>query len=519
WAGWWSNDAPTLFSARERAFALYRQRHDRAAAARLAIWLGSDHHDFRGDHAVANGWYQRARRLLAELPACLEHGWLAFQEGAYALELAEDTTTALARAEEVSGIGRQLELADLEFLGTGLAGLALVTRGEVDQGMRRLDEVGVAATNGELSDRIARSWMLCYLIYACERVRDFDRASQWCARMQEMSARFAFDLGMGVCRAHYGGVLVFQGQWDLAEAELSAAADILARTRPLAVVESLVRLGELRRRQGRAEEAAELFGRSEPHPLAVVGLASLALDGGEPARAAELLDDLLAMTPGSSLTQRADALELLAKARAALDDEEGTGDAVAALDAIAAAVGTKPLLAMACVGHAAAAGLGGDHQGARRSLERAVELFERSGLPYEAECARIDLARALARLQRGDAADRQARRAATRLRALGALYAGQRAEQAARGELASPPDAASPLAGLSVREMEVLGLLTEGLTDREVGQRLLISAHTAHRHVSNILTKLGLPTRAAAAALAGRHGVGRSSAQRRPPVS
>ncbi|MGH9267905.1 MAG: helix-turn-helix domain-containing protein, partial [Acidimicrobiales bacterium] len=116
-------------------------------------------------------------------------------------------------------------------------------------------------------------------------------------------------------------------------------------------------------------------------------------------------------------------------------------------------------------------------------------------------------------------ADRQARRAATRLRALGALYAGQRAEQAARGELASPPDAASPLAGLSVREMEVLGLLTEGLTDREVGQRLLISAHTAHRHVSNILTKLGLPTRAAAAALAGRHGVGRSSAQRRPPVS
>ncbi len=197
--------APSLFAARERAFTLYRQGHDRAAAARMAIWLGCDHHDFRGEHAVANGWYQRARRLLADVPTCLEHGWLAFQESAYAVELAEDTATALARAEEVSEIGRRLELPDLEFLGLGLAGLALVTKGEVDEGMRRLDEVGVAATTGELSDRIATSWMLCYLIYACERVRDFDRASQWCARMQEMSARFAFDLGMGVCRAHYGG--------------------------------------------------------------------------------------------------------------------------------------------------------------------------------------------------------------------------------------------------------------------------------------------------------------------------
>jgi DNA-binding NarL/FixJ family response regulator len=53
----------------------------------------------------------------------------------------------------------------------------------------------------------------------------------------------------------------------------------------------------------------------------------------------------------------------------------------------------------------------------------------------------------------------------------------------------------------------VLGLLAEGLSDREVGLRLHISAHTAHRHVSNILAKLGLPTRAAAAAVAGRHGM------------
>ncbi len=169
---------------------------------------------------------------------------------------------------------------------------------------------------------------------------------------------------------------------------------------------------------------------------------------------------------------------------------------------------------MACLGHAAAAGLGGDHQRARLHLEEAVDLFERSGLPYEAECTRIDLARVLAHLQRAAAADKHARRAATRLRALGALYAAQRAEQAGRADEAPPQDASSPFGGLSPRETEVLGLLAEGLSDREIGQRLLISAHTAHRHVSNILTKLGTPTRAAAAAVAGRHGLGPSSTRR-----
>lgn len=508
WAAWWSNDTAALFSARQRAFTLYRKAQEQASAARVAIWLGSDHYDFRGEYAVANGWHQRARRLLADVPPCPEHGWLAFQEGAYALELTDDTTTARARAEVVSDIGRQLRLADLEFLGLGLAGLALVTEGAIDEGMRRLDEVGVAATTGEFQDRIATSWMLCYLIYACERVRDFDRASQWCARMQEMSARFAFDLGMGVCRAHYGGVLVFGGQWDLAESELRAAGDILARTRPLAVVESSVRLGELRRRQGRAEEAVELFKRSETHPLAVVGLASLALDAGEAARAAEMLDDLLAITPAASLTQRADALELLARARAVLGDQVGTRAAVSALESIAAAVPTKPLCAMAAIAQAAMAALDGEDTEARRRLEEAVELFDRSALPYEAECARIDLARVLGRLQRGDAADRQGRLAAGRLRALGALYAAQQAERVSRTEATSTPDPTSPLAELSPRETEVLGLISDGLSDKDIGARLHISAHTAHRHVSNILTKLRLPTRAAAAAVAGRHGLG-----------
>ena len=64
---------------------------------------------------------------------------------------------------------------------------------------------------------------------------------------------------------------------------------------------------------------------------------------------------------------------------------------------------------------------------------------------------------------------------------------------------------ASPAAGLTQRELEVLGLVAEGLTDAQIAERLTLSPHTVHRHVGNIRTKLGVPSRAAAAAWVARH--------------
>jgi len=63
------------------------------------------------------------------------------------------------------------------------------------------------------------------------------------------------------------------------------------------------------------------------------------------------------------------------------------------------------------------------------------------------------------------------------------------------------------LAELSAREREVLGLVARGLSDAQIAECLVISAHTVHRHVANILAKLRLPTRAAAAAAAARAGL------------
>jgi DNA-binding NarL/FixJ family response regulator len=60
---------------------------------------------------------------------------------------------------------------------------------------------------------------------------------------------------------------------------------------------------------------------------------------------------------------------------------------------------------------------------------------------------------------------------------------------------------------LSRRELEVLRLVAEGLSDREIADRLILSAHTVHRHVANICAKLRQPSRAAAAAKAVRDGI------------
>jgi DNA-binding CsgD family transcriptional regulator len=61
--------------------------------------------------------------------------------------------------------------------------------------------------------------------------------------------------------------------------------------------------------------------------------------------------------------------------------------------------------------------------------------------------------------------------------------------------------------GLTVRELDVLRLLVEGRSDREIAGALYIGARTVQTHVGNLFTKLGVNTRAEAAAVAVRHGI------------
>ncbi len=88
------------------------------------------------------------------------------------------------------------------------------------------------------------------------------------------------------------------------------------------------------------------------------------------------------------------------------------------------------------------------------------------------------------------------------LNALGASGAG-----AVEPRPVSHGTAAEEQGDLTNRETEVLALVANGLSDREIAERLVLSPHTVHRHVANVRTKLGLPTRAAAVAAATRRGL------------
>ena len=279
WAAWWLDDAETVFAARERAYRLYKEAGDAADAARMATWLASDQLDFHGAFAVAGGWLGRAHRLLDPLEPGPEHGWLAFLEG-YLAHAGGEIAKAAELGRHSAELGRRFDVPDLEMLGLALEGATLVARARVEEGMRCLDEATATALQGEATVPISGAWACCFLVTACTAVRDYERAFEWCDRIAEFAERYGSRYMLAFCRAEYGAVHLWRGRWEEAEAMLEASIDDFARSRPAMVEGPLVGLAELRRRQGRWEEAAPLLDRAGPSSTAQLCRARLALDRG-----------------------------------------------------------------------------------------------------------------------------------------------------------------------------------------------------------------------------------------------
>jgi DNA-binding NarL/FixJ family response regulator len=126
-------------------------------------------------------------------------------------------------------------------------------------------------------------------------------------------------------------------------------------------------------------------------------------------------------------------------------------------------------------------------------------------MPFETARTRLLLAQALRELD-PEVAEAEARAALDAFENLGASEDATATATLLR-EIQTRAGKPSDLAGLSKREVEVLRLVAEGLSDKEIAARLVLSRHTIHRHVSSILTKLGLPSRTAAATYAAQHGL------------
>ena len=504
-AAWWLGDGQFAIDSREQAYRLYRERGEAGGAARMATWLAWDYLAFRGEPFVARGWLQRAHRLLADLDPVPEHGWLAIREGEFAFVLENDITATRRLAGQAQAIGSSLGVLDIELAALGLEGLALASEGKIAEGIRRLDEASAAAIAGEMSELWAVGRTCCYMITACERVRDVERASQWCQRMLEFAERWRIRDLFAVCRAHYGAILVWRGTWEEADATFETAMQEFAGSRPGMAFEALVRRAELRRRQGRLEEATALFREVEFHTYAQLGLAQVALDGGDAAGAAERTERFLRKLGPDSRLQRAAGLDLYARALVALGEPERARSAVNELQGLLAEVGSDSLRASGLAVEGVVTAAEGDLDTARLRLEDAIDLLQQSGAPFETARARLELARVLAALGRNAAAAEQARGAHEALRGMQAEREAQRAA-ALVSELEGVGSREAEMM-LTPRELDVLKLVAQGLSNPEIAERLVLSEHTVHRHLANILRKLNLSSRSAAAAWGVRSGL------------
>jgi LuxR family maltose regulon positive regulatory protein len=504
-AAWWLDDAALTFDARERAFRLYRDQDDPLGAARVALWLTWDYLAFRGDTAVASGWLERARRLLEGHERSAEYGWLLLRDGEVALFRGHDPTTARDSGVRAAALGRDTGDSSLEFTGLALEGLARVSAGDVAAGMRCLDEATAAATAGEMKELHSVGVVCCWQIFACERVRDYDRAAQWCARVQEFSKRWRLRPLSAICRTQYAGILIWRGDWAAAEQELTTAKHDFEQVRPPLAVQAFARLGELRLRQGRLDDAERLFTAAGANVLARLGLMALTLERGDATAAAADVQRFLATIHNTEPTMRAGALELAVRAHVAAGDDAAATRARDELQRISQALGTTPLAASVAAVEGILLVHQGDAAGAVTKFEAAIAGYEESGAPFETARVRLDLAAALAATGEAAGAKREAKRALETFEALGAEGETRRAKDQL-AQLSKAPRAAGK-GKLTARQVEILRLVAQGLSNPEIAARLKLSDHTVKRHVANLLTKLGLPTRAAAAVYAAQQGL------------
>jgi len=487
----WQMDGPAAFAAHERAYRLARDGGDDVASARLAVELAFDCAQFRGA-AETSGWLERAGQLLERLPPQPEHALIAYWRANVALNNDHDPEAARVLASAGVEAARAAASVELEMVCRALEGLAAVVVGEVRQGMSELDAAVTAAVSGEVENVRAAEVICCHLIDACQRVRDLERAGEWCLRVEEIAERHGDREMFATCRTHYADLLVWRGDWTEAEHVLITACRDLAGV-PRKVSEGIVRLAELRRRQGRLDQAQALLGQAERHRLSLLVRTALSLDRGDAQSAADDAERFLRRVGEVDRFERVPALELLVRARLALGDGPGARRAAGELERTAELVGTAPLRAAALLARGRLEAQTAP-EAARSSLEDAVDLFAECGAGYESARARLELAAVLRKIGRtADAATAEADAG----RALAAL-----------GAQVPEPAAHRPL--LTAREREVLRLVAAGRSNDSIATELVLSVRTVERHVENIYAKIdvsGRTARAAATAWAIAHGV------------
>jgi DNA-binding CsgD family transcriptional regulator/tetratricopeptide (TPR) repeat protein len=399
---------------------------------------------------------------------------------------------AFSRAFTLGARHNDTELRTLAAIGRGRCLLYL---GDVAGGLALLDEAMVAVEARELAP-LAVGDAYCTVIDACHELFDLRRCEIWGAAFQRWcDAQPELVLYRGHCLLHRAELLTLHGRWEEA---LSCVHDACARlSKPL----DAATLGgaryveaELHRLRGdhlRAEQAFEQahVAGSDPQPgLSLLRLAQGRADLAEPA-----LRRAVAEAEGPVARSR--HLAAYAEALLARDQPLEAQAVVTELAAVADVLRSPLLRAYAWRLQGAVLLATDDVPAALPLLRRALTTWVELDAPYEQARSRLHLADACSRLGDDEGAGLE-----------------RRSARAALEQLGAPLDACGPApvppGGLTSREADVLRLVAQGCTNREVAGRLFISEKTVVTHLSHVFTKLGVTSRSGATAFALRHGLG-----------
>ena len=490
-AAFWSGHADDSLKAWERAYAGHLEERDRRGAAAAALQVARGH-AWRLNPAQARGWRATAERLLSDQDECRERGQLLNQQ-AYGLIVLGEFETAHDRAVQAFEVGARCSARDIQAAALNLQGLALVRAGEIERGLKLVDESLAAAGAVDL-DPFETGVIYCHTIGLCRDLADFDRAREvadatisWC----EQNAITAFP---GICRVHKAELHRLGGDLARAESEVQAAIDDLL---PRALSWSAIafnELGMVQLRRGRLDAAGEAFRRAqelgmEPEP----GRSLVHLAQGQHQLALAGLTRALERPP-AVLLDRARLLSALVEVALSTGNHDIAGSSVAELESIAEAVRRPAFVAFAKGTHGALLLAGGKSRAATDSLRDALELWLTIGAPYEAAQTRLLVAEAYRAEGDQTSADRELGLAVRAFERIGATREKSIAEAILKAQ------AADPLRPLTRRQREVARLVAEGHSNRDIAALLVVSERTAEYHVQQILNALGFDSRAQIAA-------------------
>jgi ATP/maltotriose-dependent transcriptional regulator MalT len=339
----------------------------------------------------------------------------------------------------------------------------------------------------------------CSMIEACQEVSDFSRAASWTSALTRWcEAQPGLVPYTGQCSLHRGQIMRLRGAYDEALAEFALAQrryQLEGTVAPAAL--ALTEQGDVLRIRGKLDEAEEAYQQAaefgfEPQP----GLALSWLARGRTTAAVAAIHRLLAEAGGPVQRSRLlPAAVVILVAAELLDEARGHADE---LSEIASAFGISALRAMAAYSYAAIELASGETEEALGHGRESGRLWGDIGSPYEASRARVLVARALRELGDEDSAAAELEVARHGFAAVGAAPGVQQVDKLL--------GRARP-GGLTEREIEVLRLVAAGRSNPDIAHALVLSPKTVERHLSNIFTKLDVPSRTAAAAYAHEHGL------------